>query len=83
MNPRVVLRCPEIADQSEFVARALASRALHKPWVTPPSTPDQFAVYVGRMQEPGNHGFLVCDAERGFTVGVINVTNVVLGLFRS
>lgn len=83
MKPRVVLRCPEFADQSEFIARAVASRALHKPWVAPPSTPEQFAAYVCRIQDPVNHHFLVCDAEHGAIAGVINLTNVVLGPFRS
>jgi ribosomal-protein-alanine N-acetyltransferase len=72
MKPRVVLRRPELADQSEFVARALASRALHQPWVTAPSTPEQFEAYVGRMQEPVNHAFLVCEAKQGSIAGVVN-----------
>ena len=83
MKPRVVIRPPELPDQSEFIARVLASRALHKPWVTAPSTQDQFAAYVSRMQEPVNCGFVVCDAEEGGMVGVINITNIVLGAFRS
>ena len=83
VKPRVVLRRPELEDQSEFMTQALASRALHRPWITAPSTPEQFTTYVGRMREPGNHGFLVCEAEQGAIVGVVNLTNVVLGLFRS
>lgn len=83
MKRRVVLRPPEVSDQREFIARALASRALHKPWVTAPSTPDGFVAYLKRMDEPGNHGFLVCDAEQGSIAGVINLSNVVLGPFRS
>jgi ribosomal-protein-alanine N-acetyltransferase len=82
MNPLVILRRPELTDQSEFIARAHASRALHRPWVTAPSTPEQFKTYVGRMREPTNHGFLVCEAGQGAIVGVVNLTNVVLGLFR-
>ncbi len=35
------------------------------------------------MQEPENRGFLVCERETDSLVGVINVTNIVLGLFRS
>jgi [ribosomal protein S5]-alanine N-acetyltransferase len=83
MKHGVVLRRPEQSDRSEFVAKALASRALHRPWVTAPSTAEQFAAYIGRMQAPVNHGFLVCNAEEGSIVGVVNLTNVVLGPFRS
>ncbi len=35
------------------------------------------------MQGPVNDGFLVCNCENGDIVGVINVSNIVLGLFRS
>lgn len=83
MKPRVVICEPELAHQAEFIARVRASRALHAPWVTPPSTPEKFTAYVLRMQEPANHGFLVCDSEQHRIVGVINITNVVLGVFRS
>jgi ribosomal-protein-alanine N-acetyltransferase len=83
MKQRVVLRAPELAHQAEFVARALASRHLHRQWITAPSTPDQFAAYVARMREPANHGFLVFDVKEDALVGVINLTNVVLGFFRS
>ena len=83
MQPSVVFRRPALADQNEVTALARASRALHKPWVTAPSTPEQFAAYLARMQESVNHGFLICHAKRGSIVGVVNVTNVVLGSFRS
>lgn len=83
MNPRVVLRPPELSDQTEFIARVLASRALHKPWVAAPSTPDQFSAYVSHMQAPANCGFIVRSAEEGNMVGVINITNIVHGPFRS
>ena len=83
MKPRIVLRRPGLTDQSQFIARALASQALHRPWVTAPSTPEQFKAYVGRMREPTNHAFVVCEARQGAIVGVVNVTNVVLGPFRS
>jgi hypothetical protein len=83
MPPRIILRPPEFADQGEFIARALASRALHRPWVAAPSTPDQFTAYVHRMQQEVNRGFLVCDARDGHIAGVVNLTNVVMGAFCS
>jgi ribosomal-protein-alanine N-acetyltransferase len=81
--PRVVLRAPTLADQKEFLARAQASHGLHHPWVTAPSTPAQFRTYIARMSRPENAGFLVCCHGSGQITGVINVTNIVLGLFRS
>jgi ribosomal-protein-alanine N-acetyltransferase len=83
MRHGVVLRPPKQSDRGEFLTKALASRALHRPWVTAPTTAEQFAAYVRRMQGPVHHGFLVCKADDGAIVGVVNLTNVVLGLFRS
>jgi ribosomal-protein-alanine N-acetyltransferase len=36
-----------------------------------------------QMAAPGSHAFLVCRRDSGAIVGVVNVTNVVMGLFRS
>jgi [ribosomal protein S5]-alanine N-acetyltransferase len=83
MGSRIYLRHPELRDQSEFLARARASHALHRPWTAAPSTPAQFRNYVQRMRESNNCGFLVCLEEDGAIIGVVNITNIVFGLFRS
>ena len=80
---RVVIRVPALADESEFLALAQASRKLHAPWTAAPSTPEQFRAYISRMSQPENAAFLVCCHSSGDIVGVISVTNIVLGNFRS
>ncbi|HEV8097073.1 MAG TPA: GNAT family protein [Burkholderiales bacterium] len=60
-----------------------ASRALHRPWAHAPSASKQFRAYVKRMQDPANRGFLVRERRTDALVGVINLSNIVLGLFRS
>lgn len=80
---RIVLRAPRTRDQREFVSAARASRALHGSWVRAPDTPPAFRAYVRHMAAPGSHAFLVCRRDGGAIVGVVNVTNVVMGLFRS
>jgi ribosomal-protein-alanine N-acetyltransferase len=60
-----------------------ASRALHRPWISAPSSPQQFKAYVERMKPPANCAFLVCDRNSGGLVGVVNITNIVAGAFRS
>jgi hypothetical protein len=47
----------------------------------PPSTPQEFRAYLKRMRLPENRGFLVCERGTRGLVGVINLSNVVLGLF--
>lgn len=83
MTARIYIRHPELTDQREFLASVRSSRALHHPWVSAPSTPKGFRTYVERMKEPANCGFLICERGTDALVGVINITNIVLGLFRS
>jgi ribosomal-protein-alanine N-acetyltransferase len=80
---RIVLRSPAAGDASAFLAAARASQRLHRPWVHPPQTRADFLQYLDRMAGPGQQAFLVCRREGGALVGVINLTNVILGSFRS
>ena len=71
--------------EESFLAAVRASRALHRPWVSPPATPEQFAAYVERMQAPTNCSLLI--ARNGTSslelAGVVNITNMVMGPFCS
>jgi ribosomal-protein-alanine N-acetyltransferase len=80
---RIVLRAPRASDQREFIAAARASRALHGAWVRAPDTPLAFRAWLRRMAAPGSHAFLVCRRDGGAMVGVVNLSNVVMGAFRS
>lgn len=80
---RVAIRPPVLADATDFVVAARRSRSLHHPWVTAPATPAAFSTYLARMQPPSNRPFLVCHRETGALIGVINISNIVMGLFRS
>jgi ribosomal-protein-alanine N-acetyltransferase len=79
----IYLRPPALTDQWEFLMSVRASRALHHPWVAPPATAERFRVYIERMQAPGNRCYLVCEREGDRIAGVVNVTNMILGAFRS
>ncbi|MBK0394395.1 GNAT family N-acetyltransferase [Ramlibacter algicola] len=83
MPDRVVLRSPTRRDANEFLAAVRASRALHRGWVHPPATREAYITFLERMLEPGQKPFLVCRRDDGAFVGVVNLTNVVLGNFRS
>jgi ribosomal-protein-alanine N-acetyltransferase len=82
-SSRVYLRQPALTDETEFLASARASRGLHRPWLSAPLTPDQFRLYLQRMQAPANLGLLVCRREDGALAGVVNISNIVLGMLRS
>ena len=76
----------DLCHQQAFLAAVRASRALHRPWVSPPATPEQFTAWLQRMQAPGNCGLLVMrhgPAGMQELAGMINITNMVMGPFCS
>ena len=83
MPARIDLRPPAVSDQAEFLRLARASHALHGAWVRAPATPAQYAAYLRRMQQPGNRAFLVRLRTTQQIVGVVNLTQVVMGVFCS
>jgi len=83
MTARVVLRRPGPSDQAAFLAAVHRSAALHRPWVQPPKTAAQFRAWLRRQDDPAHCAFLVCDRDSGALAGVINISNIVRGVFRS
>jgi ribosomal-protein-alanine N-acetyltransferase len=83
MKTRILIRPLVAADQKAFVTASRASVTLHGDWVSAPADARAFKGYLGRFDGKTNHGFVVCLAESGALVGFINLTNVVLGHFRS
>lgn len=83
MSKLVAIRPPKYEDCDEFLSRVRASVALHGNWVAPPATEEQFRFYITKMQEPQNSAFLVLAPKTAEIAGVINLTNVILGAFRS
>jgi [ribosomal protein S5]-alanine N-acetyltransferase len=82
-TPRLVVRRPRAADRPDFTAAALRSRELHHPWLVAPSTAKAFAAYLRRLRQERHHGYLLTLADGGDLVGVVNLSDVVLGAFRS
>ena len=81
--PRVVVRTPTLADQDEFIARMRASRGLHRPWIAMPETPERYAAYVARADDPRFEPFIACRVEDGAIVGFVNVSEIVRGQLKS
>jgi [ribosomal protein S5]-alanine N-acetyltransferase len=82
-KPRIYIRPPDLPDMEAFVAAARRSRKLHKPYIIAPDTPEKFAAYLERMALPGNFPFLICRRDTEDLVGVINLTNVIRGMFHN
>lgn len=83
MSTAIYIRHPVLADERAFLSAVRASRRLHHPWTAPPDTAALFRAYIERMAPPANSAFLVCRRDTDAFVGVVNITNIVLGLFRS
>lgn len=83
MSKRVYVRQPELLDQAEFLEKVRHSRAIHTPWVCPPDTEELFALYLERMQAQNNVAYLICEASTHAIIGVVNVTNIIMGAFCS
>ncbi|WP_406341662.1 GNAT family N-acetyltransferase [Streptomyces sp. NBC_00648] len=81
---RVGIRYFTYEDAGEYTALARESRSLHAPWLFPPTDPDAYATYAGRlMEDPARYGFLVRTREDDRIAGFININNVVQGAFLS
>ena len=80
---RILIRHPARADMKAFLAAVATSGKLHKPWISAPDTPAKFRAFLQRASDPQNQCFLVCRKDDGALVGVINVSNIIHGLFKS
>lgn len=79
---RVGLRPFRPADGPEFTARARESRDLHRPWLFPPVSIEEYESYAARFTEgEGRAGFLVCELTTGALAGFVTINNIVRGAF--
>jgi ribosomal-protein-alanine N-acetyltransferase len=80
---RVFLEAPSRRREAEFLARVQASQKLHRPWLKAPSTPQQFRELVVRARGERHASFFVCTAQTSELAGIINLNEIVRGLFQS
>lgn len=83
MKPQIYLRHPGSRDRAAFLRAVHHSKSLHRRWISAPATPIEFRAYLKRMAEPTNHAYLVCRRDTDEIAGVVNLTNVIEGAFRS
>ena len=81
--PKVFLEAPHAARREEFIAATKRSHALHRSWVTPPSTRTQFDRWLARAAEPTRCPFLICEGAHGKLIGVATLSEIVRGPLQS
>jgi ribosomal-protein-alanine N-acetyltransferase len=82
-RPRVELRSPTPADRDEYLAAMRASRRLHRPWVTSPTTDEAFDRLLTRVEDERYEPLFVCRRDTGAIAGWINIGEIVRGSFQS
>ena len=80
---RVYIRPGSLADEAEFLAAVERSRTLHHPWVQAPDTPQAYSDYLSKHEDPRGVALFVRFGEPAALVGVVNLSEIVLGCFRS
>jgi ribosomal-protein-alanine N-acetyltransferase len=83
MKSKIYLRQPAPEDRGAFLKAVRHSKLLHRSWVSAPSTISAYDAYLKKVADPANHAYLVCRRDTDQIAGVINLTNVILGAFRS
>ena len=83
MGADVFLRAPERRDEAEFLDLVRRSRKLHRPWVSPPATPERFRAYLAKCRWSDYCSRLVCRREDGRIVGLFNISQIVRGPLQS
>jgi ribosomal-protein-alanine N-acetyltransferase len=82
-TPKVYLREPTTEDQAELLALNRSSRKFHQGLVSPASEPAQYLSLLERAHSDSFAYFLVCRKKDDAILGVINLSQIFHGPFRS
>ncbi len=80
---RVILADAVPDCEKEFLAAVARSGSLHSPWVFPPHTHEQYGEYMARIRSGRKIAFFVRHCSDEQLVGVVNVSEPVMGAFCS
>jgi ribosomal-protein-alanine N-acetyltransferase len=80
---RVRIHEPRLRDQAEFLELVHESRGLHQGLMQPPENPAGYRAYLKRVRADRHAGFLLRRTEDDALVGVVNVNEIVRGVFQN
>ncbi|MGH2842701.1 MAG: GNAT family N-acetyltransferase [Solirubrobacteraceae bacterium] len=83
MAPRVYIRPPEQADETQFTALMHASSHFHRPWASAPTDGARFAAYIEDNSRADFEAFLVCRLADRQIVGFFNISQITRGSLQS
>lgn len=79
----ILLRYPEASDFREFTALAKRSERFHRGLMRMARTREEFKCFLGRSGGPENEVFLICRVNDGQIAGIITLSQIFYGPFRS
>jgi ribosomal-protein-alanine N-acetyltransferase len=79
----VILRPVIRSDAAELIEANIASREHHAPWVQPCTDMEGFENWFGQSLTGPNRSLVARHGETGEIVGVVNISQIVWGVFRS
>ena len=82
-DERVLIRPASAADEPEFLAAVERSFTFHHPWVQAPGTPQEYRDYLSKHEDSRGVAFCLWLEEPRALVGVVNLSEIVHGCFRS
>jgi ribosomal-protein-alanine N-acetyltransferase len=80
---RIEIESPSRRFQAEFLAAARSSRAFHRRWGAPPTTPAGFALLLARQRSAQHEAHFLVESASGRLVGAANLSDIVRGAFLS
>ncbi|WP_248960988.1 GNAT family N-acetyltransferase [Sphaerisporangium perillae] len=82
-SSRVTLRPLTGDDQDEFIELTRASADLHHPWMSLPTTPQEFHTFLGRFDHVTAQGLLICVRDTGVVAGMVNINSIIRGRYQN
>jgi ribosomal-protein-alanine N-acetyltransferase len=79
---RVTLRPLSGNDQDEFLRLVDASRDLLHPWMSLPTTPQEFQEHLVRFDHHSAQGIVICLRDGGVMAGVVHINSIIHGRFQ-
>jgi ribosomal-protein-alanine N-acetyltransferase len=84
LESQVLIRSLRPGDCASFLSAVRRSRTLRGSWIRPKAkTRKEFTIYLKRFSSDRNHGYLVIHRGSGGFVGVINLNDLIRGIFQS
>ena len=78
----IVLREPHAQDETVFVSTMKNSRDFHFPFITAPSTSEEFQIYLNKSKQKSEQYYIAWNGNQQI-IGVFNISTIMRGVFKS